>query len=69
MYTVTSNLPATKSKLDELREAMANDKTLRNLREIIKSGWPETKSQAPVNIREYRLIRDELSEIDGIIFR
>ena len=69
VHTVTSNVPATKSKLDELREATANDKMLRDLREIIKSGWPETKSHAPVNTREYWDIRDELSEIDGIIFK
>ena len=69
VHTVTSNLPATKSKLDELREATSNDKTMRDVREIIKSGWPETKSQAPVNTQEYWHIRDELSEIDGIIFK
>ena len=47
------SLPTSESKLDELREAMVNDTMLRDLKEEIKSGWPETKSWVPVNTRKY----------------
>ena len=69
VHLVASNLPVSKFKLEELREATANDQSLRELKETIKSGWPEIKSQTPASIRVYRDARDELSELDGIILK
>ena len=69
VHLIASNLPVSKFKLEELREATANDQSLRELKETIKSGWPEMKSQTPASIRVYWDARDELSELDGIILK
>jgi len=66
---LTSNLPVSKPKLQEIKEATANDPSLKELKEMIKSGWPETKSQTPPSIQVYWNVRDELSEVDGVILK
>jgi len=52
-HLVASRLPVSKSKLEDLREKTANDQSLRELKETIKSGWLETKSQTPAIIPVY----------------
>ena len=37
--------------------------------EIIKRGWPETKACVSYSTRMYWDVRDELSELNGIILR
>ena len=69
VHLLTSNLPVSKPKLDEIKEATANDPSLKKLKEMIKSGWPETKSQTPSSIQVYWNVRDELSEVDGAILK
>lgn len=69
VHLVISNLPATESKLDKIREATKNDKQLRDLKETIQPGWPERRSQVTISVQEYWNIRDELSVIDDIIFK
>ena len=69
VHLVASSLPVSKSKLEELGEETANDRSLREHKETIKSGWPETKLQTPAIIRVYWNARDELSELDGIILK
>ena len=44
VHLVRSSLPVSKPKLEEIREETVNDQSLRDLSEIIKCGWPETKS-------------------------
>ena len=39
------------------------------LAEIIANGWPERKTQAPPNVRDYWPYIDELAVQDGIIYR
>ena len=48
---------------------MANDPSLKELKDMIKSGWPETKSHTPASIQVYWNVRDELSEIEGVILK
>lgn len=69
VHLLTSNLPVSKTKLEEIKEATADDPSLKELKETIKSGWPETKSQAPANIQIYWNVRDELSEAEGVLLK
>ena len=69
VHLVASSLLVSKSKLEELREATANAQSLRELKETMKSGWPEKKSQTPASIRVYWDARDKLSELDSIILK
>jgi hypothetical protein len=48
-------------------EATLVDPTLQSLRSVMKSGWPERKSQCPVAIKPYWPVRHDLSVVDGII--
>ena len=52
-----------------MKEATADDPSLKELKETIKSGWPETKSQTPANIQIYWNVRDELSEVKGVLLK
>ena len=69
VHLLTSNLPVSKSKLEEIKEATANDPSLKELKDMIKSGWPETKSHALASIQFYWNVRDELSEVEGGILK
>ena len=66
---ISSNLPFSKSKLEEVRDETSNDESMRQLKETITSGWPETRAEAPASTLPYWDVRDQLSEIDGIILK
>ena len=66
VHLLTSNLPVSKPKLEDIKEATANDPSLKELKEMIKFGWSETKSHTPASIKVYWNIRDELSEIEHV---
>ena len=69
VHLLTSNLPVSKPKLEQIRDATANDPSLKELKDTIKSGWPETKSHTPASIQVYWNVRDELSEVEGVILK
>lgn len=69
VHLVTSNLPVSKPKLEEIKEATVDDPSLKELKETFKLGWPETKSQTPANIQIYWNVRDELSEVQGVLLK
>ena len=69
VHLLTSNLPVSKPELEEIKEATANDPSLKELKDMIKSGWPETKSRAPASIQVCWNVRDELSEVEGVTLK
>ena len=69
IHLIQSNLAVSKPKLEEIREETAKDESLKDLIEIIKRGWPETKACVSNSTRMYWDVRDELSELNGIILR
>ena len=69
VHLLSHNLPVTASKLEEIKQATAEDQSMRKLSVAIKSGWPATKLQTPVSIRAYWDVRDELSELNGVILK
>ncbi|KAK0148890.1 hypothetical protein N1851_010688 [Merluccius polli] len=56
-------------KLEEFRKETKNDVTLTKLTETVLNGWPETKSQAAKEIQVYWNFREEISVVDGILFK
>ena len=66
VHLLTSKLPVLKPKLEHIKEAMANNPSLKELKDMIKSGWPETKSHVPASIQVYWNVKDELSEVEGV---
>ncbi|KAK0132248.1 hypothetical protein N1851_032926 [Merluccius polli] len=58
-----------RTKLEEFRKETKNDVTLTKLTETVLNGWPETKSQAAKEIQVYWNFREEISVVDGILFK
>ena len=69
IHLIQSSLPVSKPRLEEIREETAKNESLKDLIEIIKRGWPETKACVSNSTRVYWDVRDELSELTGIILR
>ena len=69
VHLLTSKLPVSKPELVEIKEATANDPSLKELKDMIKSGWPETKSHAAASIQVCWNVRDELSEVGGVTLK
>lgn len=69
VHMVISNLPVSNEKLEEFKNETKKDTTLRTLTETVLSGWPETKQQAAKEIQAYWNYRDEISAVEGILFK
>ena len=69
IHCITSNLPINDSKMEEVRQATENDPQLRSLKQTILEGWPANRQNCKQNLHEFWNFRDELTEIDGIIFK
>ena len=66
---IVSNLPVSDPKLTEIRSATERDTTMMRLKNTIRSGWPEKRSQLHQDLRDYWSYQDELYEADGIILK
>ena len=62
MHLVRRTLPVTESKLEE-------DQPMRTLSKTIKYGRPETKGETLVSIHTSWDVRDQLSELNGVVLR
>ncbi len=69
VHMVIFNLPVSSEKLEEFRKETKNDKTLIKLTETVLNGWPITKSQAAKEIQMYWNYREEISVVDGVLFK
>ena len=64
---VMSGWPASKTKLDEIRETTEVDPTLHKVAEYITDGWPNSSKSLPLSLMPFYRERGELSVVDGII--
>ena len=62
-------LPVPDHQLKELQKETACDPTLQVLKTVILNGFPDLKEETPTVIHPYVSIRDELSVVDGIVFK
>ena len=53
----------------QIRELTKQDSQLQAQKVMILAGWPDTKDETPLYIREYWSYRDELTVHNGVIFR
>ena len=53
----------------QIRELTKQDSKLQALKVTILAGWPDTKDETPLCIREYWPYRDELTVHNEVIFR
>ncbi len=64
-----STLPISSRLCDELISATSDDSTLTVVKDLILEGWPENKSQVPPQAAFYWQFREELSYVDGLLFK
>ena len=64
---VMSGWPASKTKLDEIRETSEVDPTLHKVAEYITDGWPNSSKSLPLSLMPFYRERGELSVVDGIV--
>ena len=69
MLTVVENIPLEASRLQSIKTTTARDEDLCQLQNIIQNGWPDNKSNVPLELHEYWSCGDELSVADGLILR
>ena len=65
----TEDLPVSHERLQEIRQASANDATLSRLATVIRNGWPDAKSKVEACLHPYYDIRSDLTEQDALIFK
>jgi len=56
-------------RINEVREATAEDEKMQKLLSIIRDGWPDNKNEAPSELKPYFDMRDTLSHQDGVILK
>ena len=66
---LTTHLPISPGKYVELQQATADDPVMQALTSIIQHGWPKSKEDVPNAVRQYWDYKDELSPVDGLLFR
>ena len=62
-------LPLHKAGVDEICKESLRDHTTQTLQKVIRSSWPEKKSDLLHNVTPYLNMRDKLSVQDGIVFK
>ena len=71
--TVTVNnlieIPLNKNSLLKFKHATEEDQVLKQLKNVISSGWPQNKEDLTPEFRSYFHYRDEMTIEDGIILR
>nr|XP_047141089.1 uncharacterized protein K02A2.6-like [Hydra vulgaris] len=65
--SIIKSMPATESRLEEIKQKTAEEKLLNQLQESIISGWPNSKKYCPANIQPYWDFKDEIVKIDGLL--
>lgn len=67
LVNMIEHMAVSKERYTEFQKCTANE--LNELHNIIQKGWPTNKQETPHSIREYWSIRDELSVMDGVIYK
>ena len=66
---LTAHLRISQERYCEFQQATAADPTLQVLSTVVRNGWPCHKQELPLAVGEYWSCRDEISEIDGLLFK
>lgn len=69
VHMVTSNWSVSDRKMLEIEKASLSDPQFRILRSTILKGWPIMHQECPAEILDYWNHRDELTVLDGLIFK
>lgn len=62
-------LSVSRERQEDIRERTLNELQGLYTVTVIINGWPDTKNETPVSVRDYWTSRSELSVMDGVIFK
>lgn len=60
-------IPTSPSRTEDIKMANAADSELQSFVKLRRSGWPEYSRNAPLNVRAYVKVKNDLSEADGLL--
>ena len=66
---IIENLPVSNEIMRKFQIETQKDEVLQNVIKFIQMGWPESKSEVPDMIKPYFYFREELSVVNGIVFK
>ncbi|XP_060073920.1 uncharacterized protein K02A2.6-like [Ylistrum balloti] len=66
---VSAYLPLSPEKYIEFQKETANDHELQILQDVVLEGWLSDKREVPQEARPYWPFRDEISCVDGLLFK
>ena len=69
VHSFVKSIPATGSRLEEIKQETLTDHELQVLKRVILEGWPDNKRQCPNTIVQYWSICQDLSRHDDLIFK
>ena len=69
VHMVVSSSRMSSRRMEEVKTATQADPQMKVVMQLVHDGWPESRKSCPTQALEYWNHRDELTEIDGIIFK
>ena len=69
VMAVRRQMPASVSRLEEIRSKLCEDETLAELTKIINNGWPAEKKDCSESFKPYWDCRADLTTVSGLVLR
>ena len=69
IHSIIHNLPVSDQKMELIRKTTADDQHLCAVVTYICNGWPESRQHCLKQAEEFWSFRDEISLIDGVVFK
>ena len=67
--TIKNHLSVSDETYTKFQSETAKDQELCMLKQTVLEGWPNMKNQLPTPLRQYWSFRDEITHMDGILFK
>ena len=68
VHSLTTRLPATPQRIQDLQSATQGDVALCKLRDYVYKGWPVHKSACFPDVKQYWGMKDTIHEDDGLLY-
>jgi hypothetical protein len=66
---LTAHLPISPEKYQEFQKATADDVVIQAVQDAVLEEWPKNKANAQAEIKPYWTCKDEISCVDGLLFK
>ena len=69
VHMLTEEIPADSARIEDFRNATAEDTTSGLLMQVVANGWPEVKKDCHPFLLDYWTLREEISAENGLLFK